>query len=190
MPLNDNAYNIGCGVTADAGTSAMRGLKKSLTWFKETFPLTRRLMDRAERTTPTQGAALRCGLNGTAVPVAGRVVATGEVIGTTFPFTGEGIGKAMHSGRLAAEAIGVALVNEDVTALDDYPRQIQRQLAPAYRGYAVAQRWLSQPWLNDFMARRIKRSRYLQEQARDIMAETGDPRKLYAPASVIRSFFH
>ena len=189
MPLSNDVYNVGCGVTADAGADAMHSLKALLKTFMESFPLAKELMSKGERLSPVSGAALRYALEGVNSPVAGRVLATGEVIGTTFPFTGEGIGKAMHSGRLAAEAVNEALDTNNPARLGRYQDDIREQMAPAYVGYSVAQRWLSQPWLNDFMARRIRDSRYLQDQARRVMEETGDPRKLYAPMSILRSFF-
>lgn len=190
MPLPDNVYNVGCGVTINAGPDAVRNLRSQLSRFEESFPLAREIVGKGERISKTRGASLRYALEGNCALTHGRVVAAGEVIGTTFPFTGEGIGKAMHSGRLAADVISEALRSDDPDRLEKYQSEIVRQLKPAYRGYSVAQRWLSRPWLNDFMAGRIKGSRYLQDQARDVMAETGDPRRLYAPISILRSYFH
>jgi flavin-dependent dehydrogenase len=135
------------------------------------------------------GASLRCGLEGTAGVVKGRVVGVGETIGTTFPFTGEGIGKAMHSGDLAARAISEAIQSGEVNALDDYQRRLSEEIKPLFKGYEVAQKWLSRPSLNDFMARRFVRSKYLQRCLREFMEETGDPRRLYSPLGIIKSYF-
>lgn len=53
---------------------------------------------------PLKGAPLRTGLSGTRF-ARGGLLGIGECIGSTFPLTGEGIGKAMETGILAAEAI-------------------------------------------------------------------------------------
>jgi flavin-dependent dehydrogenase len=113
----------------------------------------------------------------------------GEVIGTTFPFTGEGIGKAMQTGLLAAETISLALKKDDIGQLRAYADRVDRELRPAYRGYRAAEKWLSKPWVNDFMARRFRSSRYLQEQLAELFSESGDPRALFSFFSVVRSFW-
>ncbi|MDP1142592.1 NAD(P)/FAD-dependent oxidoreductase, partial [Klebsiella pneumoniae] len=51
-----------------------------------------------------KGAPLRCTLTGAKWTRPGLIV-TGEAAGSTYSFTGEGIGKAMETGMLAADAI-------------------------------------------------------------------------------------
>ena len=53
---------------------------------------------------PLKGAPLRCSLDGARYSRPGLLV-TGEAAGSTYAFTGEGIGKAMETGMLAAEAL-------------------------------------------------------------------------------------
>jgi len=52
------------------------------------------------------------------------VPAVGETIGSTLPFMGEGIGKAMQTGEIAARIIHQAFVAGDMSRLRDYPRRI------------------------------------------------------------------
>jgi flavin-dependent dehydrogenase len=66
----------------------------------------------------------------------------GEQISTTFPFTGEGIGKAMATGEMAAAAIAAEARGEP-GALDACEESVEKELRPGYRGYESAQRWLS-----------------------------------------------
>jgi flavin-dependent dehydrogenase len=121
--------------------------------------------------------------------VVGRVVAVGEMLGTTFAFTGEGIGGAMRSASLAAEVIDLALRADNPSLLTEIDQVFDRRLKPAFAGYDVAQRWLSRPWLNDFVARRVRRSPLLQERASRFMAAAGDPRGLFSFGSLLRSFW-
>ena len=51
-----------------------------------------------------KGAPLRCTLEGARYTRPGLLV-TGEAAGSTYSFTGEGIGKAFETGMLAAEAL-------------------------------------------------------------------------------------
>lgn len=142
-----------------------------------------------------RGARLRCGLEGSRLTVTngrgagGRVLAIGEAIGTTYPFTGEGMGKAMESGELAAEAIHRALTEDRPDWLDEYPRRLREELAPHYRGYRVAQDWFSRPLLNDLLAWRARRSPFLQRKASQMVAEASDPREAFSLRGLLRSLW-
>jgi len=188
IPVGHQLFNVGCGVRLRPGENHSHHLKRHLQEFLSDFPAGRDLMTHGEPVTKIAGAALRCGLHGNRALCVGRVLAVGETIGTTFPFTGEGIGKAMHSGVIAAEVIHRAL-DDDPPSLAEYPERIAREIQPYYHGYAIAERWLGHAWLNDFVSRRVTCSPYLQEQLRDFVAETGDPRKLFSLGRVVSSFF-
>jgi flavin-dependent dehydrogenase len=136
---------------------------------------------------PLRGARLRCGLEGSSARGPGNIVAVGEQIATTYPFTGEGIGKAMESGEMAAQHVARALATGDSRHLDEYARRIDEELRPRFRGYALAQRWLARPWLNDLVARRIRKAGYLREAVRGIVAETVDPADVFSWRGVARS---
>ena len=178
VPVGNRTFNVGCGVTLTGESNRASGLKNKLTLFLDRFPLGRELMRTGKPAGPVQGAPLRCGLSGLASAVHGRTVAVGEALGTTFPFTGEGIGKALHSGQLAAECLDQALTRGSAATLSCLDAVLERELKPLYAGYSVAQRWLSRPWLNDFVARRVRGSAYLRQQVNTFMAHTGDPRVL------------
>jgi flavin-dependent dehydrogenase len=115
------------------------------------------------------------------------VLAIGESIGATFPFTGEGIGKAMETGELAARVAGEALISRDFSVLSKFPALLERELKPKFLGYQIAEDWFSTPWVNDFMARRIRSSRFMRESIAGIVNETVDPRRIFSVRGVIRS---
>lgn len=192
FPLRDGEYNIGCGVTYHDKRGRNGdgvNLRESLAHFMKSFPEARELMCGAEVVTPLKGARLRCGLKGTAPIGAGNILVLGESLGATFPFTGEGIGKAMETGELAAEVAHEALATADMRRLQSFSERLERELRHKYLGYKIAENWFSNPWLNDFMARRIRRSRYLQESIAGLVNETVDPRKIFSLGGVLRSFF-
>lgn len=181
-------YNVGCGTMYRHVRDGRHMLKRTLHRFMERFPPAREIMAGAEIVSPIAGAALRCGLRGLATAHCGNVLAIGETIGATYPFTGEGIGKAMETGSLAAETLHEALAADDPSLLGRFSERL-RELRPRYRGYAVAERYLGRRRLNDYVARRITRSRYLQRQVEAFMAETESPRRLFHPLSIILSYF-
>ena len=189
IPVGGGVFNVGCGTFYKDGSHSYGSLKKDLDRFLNEFPEGHEIMSRAEKTSKLNGAALRCGLTGVHPVTGNRILAVGETIGATFPFTGEGIGKAMETGEIAAGIIDEALRADDPSVLEDYGRRINQYLDPRYTGYRFAEKWLSSPWINDFMARRIQKSPYLQERFKEFISETGDPRKVYAVWSIIRSFW-
>jgi geranylgeranyl reductase family protein len=189
FPVGNGEYNVGCGVRYDGNSGARPNLKQALSEFLNSFPLAVDLMKEAVSVTPVRGAMLRCGLGGARATGPGNILAIGEMIGTTFPFTGEGIGKAMETGELAAEITHQALTTGDFDLLGEFPRRVERELRPKFLGYQIAEDWLSRPWLNDLVARRIRRSRYLLDSVTGIVNETVDPREVFSVRGLLRSLF-
>lgn len=188
FPLSGGEFNIGCGITYDETNSARVNLREIFRVFVEGFPVAREIMRTAHSISPLRGARLRCGLDGARPAGGDNILVIGESIGATFPFTGEGIGKAMETGELAAEVAHNALINEDFERLKEFPARLESELKPKFFGYQIAQDWFSKPWLTDFVARRIRRSRFLQESMAGIVNETVDPREIFSARGILRSF--
>jgi len=187
FPLPGGEYNVGCGLFYRNGMKGDVNLRKMFERFVAGFPEARELMARATDMTPLKGAPLRCGLTGLEAPSAARVVAIGETVGTTFPFTGEGIGKAMETGELAAVTLRDALADDDPRRLERFSSAAKRILEPKYVGYRAAERWLSRPWVTDLLARRAQRSHFLRDALSGILHETIDPRTVFSLGGIARS---
>jgi geranylgeranyl reductase family protein len=188
FPLADGEFNIGCGVSYRNQSISRVNLREAFKSFITSFPLAADIMRHAEAISPIRGAMLRCGLSGTRPHGPGNVLVLGESIGATFPFTGEGIGKAMETGEIASEVAHEALTSGDLSRLSEFPERIERELRPKFLGYRIAENWFSRPCLNDFVARRIRSSRFLQELVAGIVNETVDPREVFSIRGIIRSF--
>ena len=72
--------------------------------FCEIYAPARELMAGGTPLGELKGAPLRCSLDGALYSRPG-MLATGEAIGSTYDFSGEGIGKAMQTGMLAASRL-------------------------------------------------------------------------------------
>jgi geranylgeranyl reductase family protein len=184
FPTPGETYNMGVGLVQEAESADLRRL---FARFCSGVREARTVLAEAVSIGPLRGARLRCGLQGSHARGPGNIIAVGEQIGTTYPFTGEGIGKAMESGEMAAEHALRALECGDPRHLDEYAVRIERELRPRFRGYAIAQRWLAKPWLNDLVARRIRKPGYLRSAVRGIVAETVDPAAVFSWRGVLRS---
>ena len=187
FPLGNQEYNLGCGVF-DRGAGRRRpNLRDMFHTLVERFPPARELMAHGAFTSPLKGAPLRCGLTGVPAYAGGRIVVVGEATGTTFPFTGEGIGKAMETGALAADHVSRALTAGSLEPLSHLPHVLQTTLEPRYRGYHVAERWLSHAWMSDFLIKRAGRSPYLQRAAAGVLNESIDPEEIFSWRGLVTS---
>lgn len=187
FPMGDGEYNVGCGALVGDEEGRGMNLRRDFDTFVRTFPLARTLMAAATSTTKLQGAMLRCGLTGAEPLGPGAWLSIGETIGATFPLTGEGIGKAMETAVMAAEAIDRGLAASSRAPLERFEARVRRELGPRYLGYDVAQRWIGWPRLGDLVIRRAQRSAWMQRAAQGILDETVDPRAVFSVRGLVRS---
>jgi flavin-dependent dehydrogenase len=189
FPMGNHEYNIGCGIIHKYVANPPINLKKVYHNFVNEFPLARKLMQSGANTRPLRGAVLRADFEGVYPYHIGPIVVTGETIGTTLPFMGEGIGKAMESGELAAEIVHTALVSGDIEKLRAYDERLSNEFKPRYRAYQIAQDWTAKPWLADFLFRRAQKSKYLTDVFSGIIAETHTPRNIFSIKGIINSYW-
>ncbi len=187
FPVGEGEYNLGCGVISRHRDTGHADLRQMLERFLNGFPPARELNDAATATGPIRGALLRCGLRGVEPWNGGRIVAAGESVGATYPFVGEGIGKAMETAEAAAAAIHAALTTGDLACLAEYPRHLEVKLRPRYRGYAVAERWLSYGWLADLICHRARGSTAVRRAFEGVLNETVDARWIFSPGGLLRA---
>ena len=205
FPLSGGSWNIGCGVVVkaiDAGARAARrarggavgsgiDLRALLAIFLGTAPApvnTRRGRHPEEDWwRSVKGATLRTGFTG-ADPVRGGVLVAGESLGLTLPLTGDGIGKAMQSGLIAASTLIAAFARGGrAPDLSAYAAALEARLRDTYRAYEAAQRWIGFPIVPDLLVRRAARSAPLRHLLEQIVAETTDPRRVLSPLGLVRA---
>jgi geranylgeranyl reductase family protein len=189
FPMGNGEYNVGCGFSYRYKKKNTPSLHEFFRIFTEQFPIARDLMNKSKMVSPMRGATLRWGLKGINPVGPGNLLAIGETIATTYQMTGEGIGKAMESGEIAAEIIHQALESNDFSKLSQYPERLKKELEPRYLGYKIGERWLARPWLADFLARRAQKSKFLRDSMAGIITETVDPRTIFSVKGVLKSFF-
>jgi flavin-dependent dehydrogenase len=118
-------------------------------------------------------------------------LALGETAAMTYPATGEGIGKAMESGLLAAglviEALRTTRIASDVHRV--YEAEFRRRHGTRYRAYAIAQSCTSRPWLINYLAWRANAGRFVQRELQGLVTERGDASRLVSIRGLITSLF-
>lgn len=187
-PMGDGLYNIGAGATFRAGAKAGKLAQQVLDSFLTENEIGKALLKDGEYLNDIKGAPLRCNLVGAKQYDGRRILAAGETIGTTYSFTGEGIGKAMATGRLAGETIAKALEAGRDDLLARYEPIIKSEIAPKYRTYQIAENWFSRVWSNDLICRRLGKSDYLLNKFAELADDRASISMTGALFSFLRSF--
>jgi geranylgeranyl reductase family protein len=180
FPGPDGVFNIGAGCFDD-GRKTTRNVREVFDAFVAAFPPARRLVTEGEPRGELRGAPLRTALKGARLWRPGLMV-IGEAAGTTYSFSGEGIGKAMESGMIAAE-LGADWIRQGAGGEGPgaaYEREMRRRFGARFRAYEVAQRWLSYPAVCDFIAARARNGGFVREQLAGMLTERSDPRQLFS----------
>ncbi|MCV2370268.1 NAD(P)/FAD-dependent oxidoreductase [Roseateles oligotrophus] len=195
FPAPDGCFNIGVGVTDSHKAVGGKGAKKELNLrkifdaFIEHYPPAAQLMREGELLGELKGAPLRCTLSGAQWSRPGMLV-TGEAAGSTYSFTGEGIGKAMETGILAADALlaGRAKGSSDEQIRGSYEQSLTA-LKPKFDLYERANQVNAHPWLIDLLIWRANKSERLVKRMSGVLNETSNPGNLLSLKGFKRLFF-
>ena len=195
FPCPDGVFNIGVGLGncfGLAGTGRLRmqdvNLRQVFADFCEIYEPARELMATGTPLGELKGAPLRCSLDGALYSRAG-MLATGEAIGSTYDFSGEGIGKAMQTGMLAAAALikGHEQRLAETTVRDEYEAAI-RALQPRFELYRKASRVNAHPWLADLVIWRARNSPRILRRMSGVLEETANPGNLISARGLAKLF--
>ena len=197
FPCGGDLFNIGVGVAQDGAGDGKPGraasqlnLREAFAAFQSLHAPARALVEGGRWQGPPgealKGAPLRCSLQGTRFEAPG-VLVCGEAAGSTYALTGEGIGKAMETALLAAEAIlGDAAGEAAVRA--DYRARIAA-LQPRFELYAQAHRAVAHPWLVDLLVWSAQRSPRRLQRLAGVLEETYLPTDAMSLRGVLRRVF-
>jgi flavin-dependent dehydrogenase len=201
FPCRDGVFNVGVGI-ADSHSEHRDGkltkreanLRDVFDEFTRVYAPARELMRGGTPLGPMKGAPLRCTLEGARFSRPGMLVA-GEAAGSTYSFTGEGIGKALETGILAAEAIAAGTPRDDEAwsaAADTAVRSAYEarllSLRPRFELYQRANVVNRRPWLADLLIWRAKTSPRLLRRMAGVLEETSNPGNLVSAKGIVRLF--
>lgn len=186
FPLRDGVYNIGCGLFLRSAMPSQTDLNRLFDYFLRTFAPARTIVNLEDHLGVPCSGLLRAGLSGARSSRAGLLV-TGEALGTSLPFTGEGVGKALEAGLLAGDVAAEACRSGDFSAssLCRYGLLLEERFRPVYQGYRRAQKWLDVPGLPDFLAWQVERKPALREVAEMVLAGVLPPASLFSFSGLI-----
>jgi menaquinone-9 beta-reductase len=192
FPAPGGVFNIGAGLTGShvelkGGKGQMRSvnLREMFDAFTEIHPPAAELMRGGTLQGELKGAPLRCSLLGARWSRPGLLV-TGEAAGSTYAFTGEGIGKAMETGMLAAASLVQA--GSDADTARRYEASL-RALKPKFDLYEAASHVNHRPWLADLVLWRARRSPRILRRMSGVLEETQNPGRLFSWRGLTKLMF-
>jgi flavin-dependent dehydrogenase len=194
FPCRDGVFNIGVGIVQSHSIQQGKGsmqdanLREVFKQFCEFYEPARHLVSGGQMQGDLKGAPLRCTLEGARYSRPG-MLATGEAVGSTYSFSGEGIGKALETGMLAAEALlrGRDKGWDDAAVRADYEARLTA-LKPRVELYEKANRVNAHPWLADLLIWRAKKSERLLRRMSGVLNETSNPGHLVSVKGITRLF--
>lgn len=181
VPLPDGIYNIGFGRYLRSERAEQLDLPRMLDYFISAFLPARLIALDGDLLGSPCSALMRTGMNG-ARPFAPGVLATGEIIGTTSPLSGAGVGAALESGLAAAATAGEALAagRFDGHFLSRYSTRLDEGCGGWLREGERAGTWLDSPWKINLLARRAAANEPLRRRLSGVWQGDVPQRKVFS----------
>jgi geranylgeranyl reductase family protein len=190
FPLPGGRANVGLGLRSDQIARRRLDLKKELARVLETHPQMRERFAGAEAEGPVRGFGLPLGSRRVPISGAGYFL-VGDAACLIDPFTGEGIGNAMISGRLAALQALECLKSgrADAAFCSAYDEAVYRHLGDELRLSYQLQRLASYPRLFNFVVRKAAGNPVLRETISCMFEDLDMRERLRHPGFYFRLLF-
>lgn len=164
FPLPNGEANVGLGILSQVVKKKRLNLKKLLLHIIETHPEIAPRFKDAEMIDEIRGYSLPLGSKRRALS-GERFMLTGDAASLIDPFSGEGIGNAMKSGKVAAEVAYESFLQQDFSQqfLKRYDERIYQKLGSELWLSHTLQRLAKFPALFNFVVNRARQSPTLSE---------------------------
>lgn len=173
FPLGGETVNIGVGLLSTSKRWKGLNTGQLLDTYLGNLP-DHWEVDEASRLTEPVGGKLSMAFSGGPI-VGANWALVGDALGSTNPFTGEGIAYGYQTGRMAASTIHRALAADDLSLLRRYPEELEAEFGDYYRVGKVFVRAIGNPHImRAFMTVGFK-SRPLMEWTFRVMSNLMPP---------------
>jgi menaquinone-9 beta-reductase len=191
FPLAGNKANVGITVLSSTVSKNKLNIKDLLQQYITNDPVLKERFKNAIPMETPKGYGLPLGskkrnLSGE------RFLLLGDAAALIDPFSGEGIGNAIRSGRIAAAHVLHCFEKENFSAAFNkaYDKDIYRKMWKEFRISRTLQNVICHPWAFNFVIRQANRSKYLHKFLIDALADIDKKRTvLWKPGFYIRMLF-
>jgi geranylgeranyl reductase family protein len=176
FPVGDGTVNVGVGLLSTFSGWKSVNTTHLMEAFCETAPARWGLSADTATCAPTGG---RLPTGASVTPRTGPTfLVVGDAAGSVNPFNGEGISLAYESGRMAADAVDLALTTGDGLALQTYERRMEEVYGLYFKVARTFVRAIGNPAVMRELTRVGMQSRTLMEWVLRIMANLLRPDEL------------
>ena len=170
FPLPDGKANVGLGVLSSSVSNKKMNLTEIFNNLIHHHPSLKHRFENAEALTPIKGFGLPLGSKKRKLS-GERFLLAGDAASLIDPFTGEGIGNAIRSGRVAAEIITKSFSQQDFSAefLRKYDKELYSRIWNELRVSKQLQNLSKRAWFFDFIVKRTQKSRHLMDFLMDAL---------------------
>jgi menaquinone-9 beta-reductase len=190
FPMEGNKANVGIGMLSSAVSKKKINLKELLDRLLSSNDVIKGRFKNAKPLESVKGHGLPLGSTKRAIS-GDRCLLLGDAAGLIDPFTGEGIGNAIRSGRVAAEHIIECFRQHNFSAAFNkaYDKEIYRRMWPELRVSRALQRLCHYPALLNFMMKKAAKSQYWQNFLLEIVSDTKQRKQFLNPVFYYRLLF-
>jgi geranylgeranyl reductase family protein len=191
FPLPNGEANVGVGMLSNSARNNKVNLKQLMLDTLATDPVMKERFKNAELIGSIDGYGLPLGskkrkLHGE------RYMLVGDAGFLIDPFTGEGIGNALYSGRIAAQQAAAAIAANDYsdTFFNTYDENLYRILGPEFQVSTKLQKLIKYPWLFNMLMKMGSRNKQLKDLMSCMFHEVDLRKKLGQPMFYVKLLFN
>ena len=190
FPLPGKKANVGIGILVPEMKKQKINLQKVMFEIIEKNPLFKERFKNAKRITEVKSWLLPMGSKRMKLASNGCLL-IGDAASLIDPFTGEGIGNALSSGRQAAKTINEAFEKKDFseTGLSGYQTALFAEIGPELDANYRMQRLAGHPWLLNLMINKASRSKFVKGAISDALMNPNNHNKMTDPLFILRILF-
>ena len=192
FPLPNGMANVGVGILSNTIRKKKINLREVMLHAIKHNPEIKDRFANAVLTDKIQGWGLPMGIK--RLPVSGNnFLLTGDAASLIDPFSGEGIGNAMYSGMLAAQAIEKSLLQKKYDAVflkKYYDDVLYSKIGDELKVSAMLQRVCHYPWLLRFVINKAHKSATLNKAISNMFTGVDLRRQLLDPLFYARVIFN
>ena len=183
FPLANNRANVGIGMLSSVVSKKKINLKTILKTLIENNPHLNERFRNARPLEVAKGYGLPLGSRKRKIS-GERFLLLGDAASLIDPFTGEGIGNAIRSGRVAADHIMEAfrLDNFSASFNSGYDREIYKRMWPELKMSRALQNLCRYPRLFNAIVRKANNSRHIHDLLVGALAQSEKKRTLLKPS--------
>lgn len=191
FPLPNGEANVGVGILSEVVRKKKLNLKKMLQDTLENDPLLKERFKDAVLIDKVDGYGLPLGSKKRSLS-GERYMLTGDAGYLIDPFTGEGIGNALYSGRYAAEQAKLAIAANNFSAeqLKAYDDMIYYKLGSELKLSTRLQKLVHRPWLFNYLMKLGMGNKQLRELLSCMFYELDLRKKLAKPSFYFKLLFN